>query len=649
MVGAIYINADTNNVAYVEYWVSESSGSDSNSGTLASPFQTIQFALTTAASSPALINVLPGTYSETVLTTKSHQWIVSTGGSSDTFWTLGISNVFSLGSSAGVTNTTIKGFSFLNQTAPGSGQIISVVQKVSNSIIDDCVFRNIIVGSASRTTMIRVSVNNDITIQNCIFDQLNGRDSGGTVIGITGVYIPSNNATARIKDCVFSNIVRVKPISGTVPPVGGAVSVANVGATAIITGCKFVGNDIAINNAATTTTGGNVTAIRNAIFTRESASHLYCASSMVDMNVVNNDYCGGVSSFDVACGITPAAPNYSPADVCNVCGGDNSDFNCAGECFTPDPTPCPTPVTRYVAPSALGTGDGSSPANAMGSIQSAIDASANFGDIVQLLNGTYVVNSALSFLGKTITVQGNTSNPICVVVVCNGTSTAFKMQQGEKLFATLSHLTIKNCGRAFQSLNFSSGTLDTVIVDNATNVPASFAANGIVINSIFKNSISAANGIITAGGTGTWSVNVTNTTFVNNQGNLGVFVSTKTLTFLTNNVLVNNSCISGLYGGFVFESGTIATFSNNVFTNTGLASNSSGSSIVCLAGNAGITVGLGNTFCGNGPSPYGCGASFPAALFEYGTFQDSCSVCNGTISRQDCNGICFSGNTCVGC
>lgn len=558
--------------------------------------------------------MLPGTYSDSVISVKSNQWVVSTDGPYATLFTLGFSTVFSLGSAAGISNVTVKGFGFMNQIPPTN--IIAFVQKTISATIEDCVFSNLTVSSSAvRTATIRVGINSDVIIRNCIFEDLNGIDSFGNIRGISAILLNSNPTIARIDNCRFSNIIGYTTTTG-LPLGAGAIWVSHVGSTAIITNSKFIGNSLSINNAATLTTGGSVNATSNSFYTLPSPHKTFsCATGMILFNAGSNNYCG-TTSHDVACGL--GVPNFSPVDACGICGGDDSNMNCAGKCFKN--ATCPDPVTIYVAPSALGNGNGSSPENAMGSISSAISTSS-FGDVIQLLNGTYPGGN--NWGGKSITIQGNSSNPNCVVIDCGGSGTAFQASTGENLFANLNSMKIRNCSRALLASNYSSASLDNLIIEYTTNVPVSFGGNGRVFNTIFRSNINAAGGIINAGGSGVWSVNVTDCKFYNNLASKGVFGSVNTYSFLTGNVLVNNSLTGGSYGGFHFDSGAYATLSLNSFSNTGLFANVAGSSIYCQAG---VILDPDNVFCNGGTNPISCPSISSTTA---GSFLDSCSVCNG--------------------
>jgi len=594
-----------------------------------------------------LVNVLPGTYVLTErLSPKSNQWVVSTGGSSVTFINWGSNAAFTvMGSSAApITNTTIKGFTFTNQAIGLNVGYVIAYQFGTNAVVDDCVFSNLSYGNP-RGTAIRVGLGSSALVQNSIFENMTA--SAGN--SICGIWANSNPATVTVQNCRFSNI----NCSGLL---GGAVCVSNAGSSATITGSKFIGNVAAVNmkggSIALPLLSGSLNASGNTFYTLPSPHKTFACSTLTVpttlFSVASNNYCGSTNA-DSSCNL--GAPFFSPADYCGVCGGNDSDMNCIGQCFKPAPPQCPAPVTRFVAPAALGTGDGSSAANAMGSIQAAIDASS-FGDIVSLLAGTYSISSPILFNGKAVTVTGNPSNPSCVVVDCGGATTvAFQSLNGESLYSKLSSLTVRHCGSAFTSTGFASSiTIDNIVVDSTNNGAITFRGRGRVSNSLFINNLGTA--IISANpGATRWSVNVTNCRFVNNNATFGVFWGLNVMADMTNNVLVNNSALAGTYGGFFYDSGTYGTLTGNTMTNTGTFANSAGSAIYCLSG---LTLGAGNVMCNGGTTPVSCPSisSVPA-----GTAGD-CGVCNGPAqsTQRDCSGVCFGtgffdtlGTSCATC
>jgi len=210
-----------------------------------------------------------------------------------------------------------------------------------------------------------------------------------------------------------------------------------------------------------------------------------------------------------------------------------------GVCFEPNPSTCPTPVTRFVSPT--GTGNGLSITTPMGSIQTAIDASS-FGDTVRLLPGTYNINQRINLRGKLIKVIGHSIAPTCAIVKCLNTSTAFTIESGETLLTRLERFTITDCLKSIETGKFSSIHMESLLIKNSTGSPVAISLFGRINNCTIRDSANQVRGILDCKPpNGFGFVNVTNTNFYNNLAIFGAFSAFNFIGFLENNNFVNNS------------------------------------------------------------------------------------------------------------
>jgi hypothetical protein len=146
---------------------------------------------------------------------------------------------------------------------------------------------------------------------------------------------------------------------------------------------------------------------------------------------------------------------------------------------------------RYAAPTAAGTMDCSSPANPCDFRYATTDASANNGDEVVVLPGTYTITGPEITIAKSLNVHGLSGSPMPVL---NGTTMTQGMIRLSNDGATLSDVDLEYGGSTANAsqgaLMVTSGTASGVIVHTSTAaVACTLSGNATAPDALIRDSI----------------------------------------------------------------------------------------------------------------------------------------------------------------
>lgn len=205
------------------YYVSDATGNDSNPGTLALPFKTIQAAI--AAASPGdAIEVASGTYTGPIIVNKKLE--INGGGIGNTIVQASGGTAFTYLAAASGSGASDRA-KLLNMTISGSGKGVRADQLVNYFTIDRVKFDG--------CTTYGIHINNtsgsmsDWVITSCEFDANGTGIYGSTASGIDGIYVGI---------CMFSNQVN----SGIY--IGQSSSTPGTWGNVTISSCVFSGNGV---------------------------------------------------------------------------------------------------------------------------------------------------------------------------------------------------------------------------------------------------------------------------------------------------------------------------------------------------------------------------------------------------------------------
>lgn len=173
---------------------------------------------------------------------------------------------------------------------------------------------------------------------------------------------------------------------------------------------------------------GSLTMTDNSIFEpSDSAASIQgiACSGVTVTDGGGNIFCGSffqtrlVDGTDCLSALENVTTDGVAPDGCGVCGGDNSEKDCSGECFGSASGPsCPTASAIWVSPLGSGVADGSSKANSLANISAAL-AQASHGDEVVLVEGTYSGAGNIGWkVPPGVTLRSEYRQPARTVIEC---------------------------------------------------------------------------------------------------------------------------------------------------------------------------------------------------------------------------------------
>jgi len=282
----------------------------------------------------------------------------------------------------------------------------------------------------------------------------------------------------------------------------------------------------------------------------------------------------------------------------------------------------------YVQPGATGTG--ASTSSPLGSIQEAIDASANGGEII-LMDGNYISNVGFDLTGKAnLYIHTVSTSTIAIIQITNGDA-AFRVNNA------VASLTVE--GLSFQNSVLAAAIVltqtPTVTVNRCTfyntsgSVVIPAGATGVISNSQFLSNTKAA--IAVSNG----NVTITNCKFISNTASAGgsaINCGGAPTVNVTSSVFVSNKNTQ------IFAQGGTITLTANSFFNNGATN------IQCTDPAGVFQMTSDNLFCGVGIpiSTISCSGSYTTPVLDE---HDGCGVCKGSNSDKNCVGQCFQAPT----
>ena len=290
-------------------------------------------------------------------------------------------------------------------------------------------------------------------------------------------------------------------------------------------------------------------------------------------------------------------------------------------------------TTRYVAPTATGSGDGSSWADASGDLHAMINASAS-GDAVWVKAGTYLptqdpfgATAPADLRDKTFFIKDG----VKLYGGFAGTETALSQRLITTNVTTLSgdigtagsatdnayHVVLASTGSGGVGVTVDGFTItggkadrtepttDSYLNVNGNNINRAYGGGIFTYNgtNILSNNTLSGNSVLGGGGgiyTYSGTNTLTNNTLSGNSAGTGGGIRTKDGTnTLSNNTLSGNSANQG--GGILTERGT------NTLSNNTLSGNSAGTGGGILTSSYGTNTLTNNTLSGNSAINYGGG------------------------------------------